>query len=179
MNRRESLKRIHKVDSEPKFIKNKNCIAIFVAWDIKNVWLSLKGLLTNTFWYKQVVTSPDRQHEWVEINEGDSLISMFLKPIIAPMRSSIVYPDFRVNNFQIRANWINLTSNTPIYSLAQETPNTYISRFLKKCQNFHVPGVNEDVIKLQLFSYTLLDATLEALLHGKNWLENYATNSSH
>ncbi|XP_022868743.1 uncharacterized protein LOC111388295 [Olea europaea var. sylvestris] len=30
----------------------------------------------------------------------------------APARSSIVYPDFGVNNFQIRVDWINLMSNT-------------------------------------------------------------------
>ncbi|XP_022859966.1 uncharacterized protein LOC111380597, partial [Olea europaea var. sylvestris] len=80
------------------------------------------------------------------------------------MRSSIVYPDFGVNNFQIKPNWINLMSNTlQFYGLPQENPNMHISRFLRNCQNFHAPGVNEDAIKLRLFPFTLRDAALEWL----------------
>ncbi|XP_022859554.1 uncharacterized protein LOC111380275 [Olea europaea var. sylvestris] len=82
----------------------------------------------------------------------------------APMRPSIMYPDFGVNNFQIRPDWINLMSNIlQFYGLPQETPNTHISRFLRNCQNFHDPEVNEDAIKLQLFSFILRDVALEWL----------------
>ncbi|XP_022874210.1 uncharacterized protein LOC111393039 [Olea europaea var. sylvestris] len=89
---------------------------------------------------------------------------MFLTPIAAHMRSSIVYPDFGVNNFQIRLDWINLMSNTlEFYRLPQENPNTHISKFLRNCQNFHAPRVNEDAIKLRLFPFTLRDAALEWL----------------
>ncbi|XP_022891637.1 uncharacterized protein LOC111406443 [Olea europaea var. sylvestris] len=112
----------------------------------------------------RVVAPPEQQYERREINEGDLPVSMFLTPIAAPMRSSIVYPDFGVNNFQIRPDWINLMSNTlQFYGLPQENPNTHISRFLRNCQNFHAPGVNEDAIKLRLFPFTLRDAALEWL----------------
>ncbi|XP_022856557.1 uncharacterized protein LOC111377667 [Olea europaea var. sylvestris] len=106
----------------------------------------------------------NQQQEQREVNEGDLPVSMFLTPIAAPARSSIVYPEFGINNFQIRANWINLMSKTLQFCrLPHENPNTYISRFLKNCQNWHVPGVNEDAIKLRLFPYTLRDAALEWL----------------
>ncbi|XP_022873169.1 uncharacterized protein LOC111392139 [Olea europaea var. sylvestris] len=106
----------------------------------------------------------NRQQEQREVNEGDLPVSMFLTPIAAPARSSIVYPDFGLNNFQIRADWINLMSNTlQFYGLPHENPNTHISRFLRNCQNCHAPGVNEDAIKLRLFPYTLRDAALEWL----------------
>ncbi|XP_022855423.1 uncharacterized protein LOC111376682 [Olea europaea var. sylvestris] len=112
----------------------------------------------------RVVAPPEQQHERREINEGDLPVSMFLTPIAALMRSSIVYPDFGVNNFQIRPDWINLMSNTlQFYGLPQENPNTHISRFLRNCQNFHALGVNEDAIKLRLFPFTLRDAALEWL----------------
>ncbi|XP_022883279.1 uncharacterized protein LOC111400015 [Olea europaea var. sylvestris] len=89
---------------------------------------------------------------------------MFLTPIAAPMCSSIVYPDFGVNNFQIRPDWINLMSNTLQFcELPQENPNTHIARFLRNCQNFHAPGVNEDAIKLRIFPFTLRDVALEWL----------------
>ncbi|XP_022863487.1 uncharacterized protein LOC111383603 [Olea europaea var. sylvestris] len=112
----------------------------------------------------RVVTPPKQQHEQGEINEGDLPVSIFLTPIAAPMRFSIMYPDFGVNNFQIRPDWINLMSNTlQFYGLPHENPNTYISNFLRNCQNFHAPGVNEDAIKLRLFPFTLRDAALEWL----------------
>ncbi|XP_022878730.1 uncharacterized protein LOC111396550 [Olea europaea var. sylvestris] len=105
-----------------------------------------------------------QQQEQREVNEGDLPISMFLTPIGAPARSSILYLDFGVNNFQIRADWINLMNNTlQFYGLPHENPNTHILRFLRNCQNCHAPGVNEDAIKLRLFPYTLRDAALEWL----------------
>ncbi|XP_022872211.1 uncharacterized protein LOC111391272 [Olea europaea var. sylvestris] len=58
------------------------------------------------------VAPPEQQHERGEINEGDLPVSMSLTPIAVPMRSSIVYPDFGVNNFQIRPDWINSMNNT-------------------------------------------------------------------
>lgn len=63
-----------------------------------------------------------------------------------------MYPDFEVNNFQIRAKI-----------------HTLISKLFKICQNFHAPRVNEDVIKLRLFSYILRNAAseyLDAEFHG-------------
>ncbi|XP_022860904.1 uncharacterized protein LOC111381360 [Olea europaea var. sylvestris] len=112
----------------------------------------------------RVAAPPEQQHERGEINEGDLPVSMFLTPIAAPMRSSIAYPDFGVNNFQIRPDWINLMSNTlQFYWLPHENSNTHICRFLRNCQNFHAPGVNEDAIKLRLFPFTLRDAALEWL----------------
>ncbi|XP_022897561.1 uncharacterized protein LOC111411243 [Olea europaea var. sylvestris] len=110
------------------------------------------------------VAPPEQQHERREINEGDLPVSMFLTPIAAPIRSSIVYPDFGVNNFQIRPDWINLMSNTlQFYGLPHENPNTQISKFLRNCQNFYAPRVNEDAIKLRLFPFTLRDTALEWL----------------
>ncbi|XP_022849795.1 uncharacterized protein LOC111371859 [Olea europaea var. sylvestris] len=80
----------------------------------------------------RVVAPPEQQHERGEINEGDLPVSMFLTPIAAPMRSSIVYPDFGVNNFQIRSDWINLMSKTlQFYGLPHENPNTHISKILR------------------------------------------------
>ncbi|XP_022856879.1 uncharacterized protein LOC111377952 [Olea europaea var. sylvestris] len=106
----------------------------------------------------------NQQQEQREVNEGDLPVSIFLTPIAAPARSSIVYPEFGVNNFQIRADWTNLMSNTlQFYGLPHENPNTHISRFLRNCQNCHAPRVNEDAIKLRLFPYTLRDAALEWL----------------
>lgn len=89
---------------------------------------------------------------------------MFLTSIAAPVRFSIVYPNFGIYNFQIRIDWINLINNTiQFYGLPHENLNTHISRFIGNCLDLHAPGVNEKANKLLLFSYTMRDATLEWL----------------
>lgn len=112
----------------------------------------------------RMVAPSEQQRELGEINEGDLPVSMFLTPTVAPMRSSIMYPDFGLNNFQLKLDWINSMSNAlQFYGLPHENPNTHISRFLRNYKNFHAPGVNEDAIKLRLFPFTLRDLALEWL----------------
>lgn len=52
----------------------------------------------------RVVAPSEQQHEQGEINEGDLPVSMFLTPIAAPMRSSIVYPDFGVRTSMLQGS---------------------------------------------------------------------------
>ncbi|KAL2481220.1 Uncharacterized protein Adt_34186 [Abeliophyllum distichum] len=99
-----------------------------------------------------------QQHEEEEEDDDDGNMPMaqFLTPAAAPDRSSIVYPAFGRNDFQLRANLINLFSNHMQFNgKATENPNTHLSRFLRMCHNFQFQGINEDAIRLRLFSYTL------------------------
>ena len=51
-----------------------------------------------------------------EINERDILIGDFMMPPIIKNRSSIIYPSYRHDNFQLRLDVINLFSNNiPFY----------------------------------------------------------------
>ncbi|KAL2480146.1 Uncharacterized protein Adt_33112 [Abeliophyllum distichum] len=104
-----------------------------------------------------------QQHEEEEDDDdGNMPMAQFLTPAVAPDRSSIVYLAFGQNDFQLRADLINLFSNhLQFYGKANENPNTHISRYLRMSHNFQFQGVDEDAIKLRLFSYTLRDETLE------------------
>ncbi|KAL2466010.1 Uncharacterized protein Adt_41861 [Abeliophyllum distichum] len=95
-------------------------------------------------------------------DDGNMPMVQFLTPAAAPNRSSIVYPAFGQNEFQLRADLINLFNNhLQFYGKANENPNTHISRFLRMTKNFQFQGMNEDAIKLRLFPYTLRDGALE------------------
>ncbi|KAL2532014.1 Uncharacterized protein Adt_05365 [Abeliophyllum distichum] len=97
-----------------------------------------------------------------EDDDGNMPMAQFLTPAATLDRSSIVYPAFSRNDFQLRADLINLFSNNlEFYGKANENPNTHLSRFLRMCRNFQFQGVNEDAIQLRLFPYTLRDGALE------------------
>ncbi|KAL2542843.1 Uncharacterized protein Adt_03821 [Abeliophyllum distichum] len=75
-----------------------------------------------------------QQHEKEENDDGDDgnmPMAQFLTSAAAPDRSSIVYPTFGRNDFQLRADLINLFSNhLQFYGKANENANTHLSRFL-------------------------------------------------
>lgn len=106
----------------------------------------------------------NQQPEQVDIN-GEDVPSLFLTPTVALEDSSIVYPDFGQNKFQIKDYLINLITNTlQIFGLPHENSNTHISRFLRNSQDFHFMLINEDPIKFRLSLYILRDAVLEWLV---------------
>ncbi|KAL2517475.1 Uncharacterized protein Adt_13722 [Abeliophyllum distichum] len=98
-----------------------------------------------------------QQHEEEEDDDdGNMPMAQFLTPTAVPDRSSIVYPAFGRNDFQLKTDLINLFSNhLQFYRKATENSNTHFSRFLRMCHNFQFQGVNEDAIRLRLFLYTL------------------------
>ncbi|KAL2540253.1 Uncharacterized protein Adt_01231 [Abeliophyllum distichum] len=76
-------------------------------------------------------------NEEEEDDEGNMPMTQFLTPAAAPDRSSIIYPAFGRNDFQLRADLINLFSNNlQLYGKANENSNAHLSRFLQMCRNF-------------------------------------------
>ncbi|KAL2498290.1 Uncharacterized protein Adt_23840 [Abeliophyllum distichum] len=76
-------------------------------------------------------------NEEEEDDDGNMPKAHFLTLAAAPDHSSIVYPDFGRNDFQLRTDLINLFSNNlQFYGKANENPNTHLSRFLQMCRNF-------------------------------------------
>ncbi|XP_052179914.1 uncharacterized protein LOC127793168 [Diospyros lotus] len=100
----------------------------------------------------------------VEINERDILMRDFMMPPVVENRSSVVYLPYRHDNFQLRLDVINLFSNNiPFYERSDENSHYHLSRFLEYCGNFKYQGINEEALKMRLFSHTLKDKAREWL----------------
>ncbi|KAL2531618.1 Retrotrans gag domain-containing protein [Abeliophyllum distichum] len=73
----------------------------------------------------------------VEVNERDILMGEYMMPPIVENRSSIIYPPYGHDNFQLRPDVMNLFSNNlPFYGSTDENPHYHISRFDEYCGNF-------------------------------------------
>ncbi|XP_052172112.1 uncharacterized protein LOC127788032 [Diospyros lotus] len=100
----------------------------------------------------------------VEINERDILVGDFMISLIVENRSSIIYPSYRHDNFQLRPDVINLFSNNiHFYGRNDKNPHYHLSCFLEYCGNFEYQGINEEALKMRLFSHTLKDKAREWL----------------
>ncbi|KAL2518519.1 Uncharacterized protein Adt_14766 [Abeliophyllum distichum] len=76
----------------------------------------------------------------VEVNERDILMDEYMMLPIVENRSSIIYPPYGHDNFQLRLDVINLLSNNvPFYGVTDENPHYHISRFDEYCRNFQIP----------------------------------------
>ncbi|XP_052204069.1 uncharacterized protein LOC127809347 [Diospyros lotus] len=107
----------------------------------------------------------------VEINERDILMGDFMMPPVVENRSSIVYPPYGHDNFQLRPDVINLFSNNiPFYGRSDENPHYHLAHFLEYCGNFKYQGINEEALRMQLFPYTLKDKARE-------WLDSLSPGS--
>ncbi|KAL2491300.1 Uncharacterized protein Adt_26928 [Abeliophyllum distichum] len=86
---------------------------------------------------QQIQQHEEEEEENDDDDDGNMPMTQFLTPAAASNRSSIVYPAFGRNNFQLRADLINLFSNhLQFYGKVTENPNTHLSRFLRMCHNF-------------------------------------------
>ncbi|XP_052197378.1 uncharacterized protein LOC127804544 [Diospyros lotus] len=107
----------------------------------------------------------------VEINERDILMGDFMMPPVVENRSSIVYPPYGHDNFQLRPDVINLFSNNiPFYGRIDENPHYHLSRFLEYCGNFKYQGINEEAMRMRLFPHNLKDKARE-------WLDSLSPGS--
>ncbi|KAL6582327.1 hypothetical protein OROMI_006341 [Orobanche minor] len=99
-----------------------------------------------------------------ELDEDNMLFGEFMNPPSLSVQTSVIYPPFGVDNFQIRPDVINLFSNNnSFYGRTDENPYLHINRFVEVCGNFKYPNVNDEAIKMRLFVHTLKDRAREWL----------------
>ncbi|KAL2485414.1 Uncharacterized protein Adt_30170 [Abeliophyllum distichum] len=85
----------------------------------------------------------------VEVNERDILMGEYVMPLIVKNWSSIVYPPYGHDNFQLRLDVMNLfLNNLPFYGIIDENLHYHIFCFDKYCRNFKYHGVNEEALKI-------------------------------
>ena len=83
-------------------------------------------------------------------------------------------PPIKANNFEVKPALITMVQQNKFIGHPSEDPNEHLGRFLRMANTVKMNGVNPDVIKLQLFSFSLRDIAanwFESLSYGsvRNW----------
>ena len=89
----------------------------------------------------------------------------FWRPVIREEYSTVRQPPIEANNFKLKPALITVVQQNQFTGHPSEDPNEHIGRFLRMANTMKMNVVNPDVIKLQLFSFSLRDI-------AANWFES-------
>ena len=100
----------------------------------------------------------------------------FWRPVIRDDYSAVKQPTIEANNFELKPALITMVQQNQFTGHPSEDPNKHMGRFLRMENTVKLNGVRPDVIKLQLFPFSLRDTTtswFESLLYRlvNNWEE--------
>ena len=89
----------------------------------------------------------------------------FWRPVIQDEYSSVRQPAIEANNFEIKLALITMVQQYQYTGHPREDPNEHMGRFLWMANTVKLNGVRLEVIKLQLFPFSLRDVAV-------NWFES-------
>ena len=100
----------------------------------------------------------------------------FWRPVIREKYSVVRQLPIKANNFELKLVLITMVQQDQFTSHISEDPNDHLGRFLRMANTVKLNVVNLDVIKLQLFPFSLRDIAaswFESLPYGsmRNWEE--------
>ncbi|CAH9114515.1 unnamed protein product [Cuscuta epithymum] len=95
--------------------------------------------------------------------QGES-IADFLAPEITEY-DSIQVPGITAPRYEIKPAVINMVLNNQFGGSPTEDPVAHITKFLRMCQTFKIPGLDDDQVRMLLFPFSLRD-------DAQRWLDN-------
>ena len=107
--------------------------------------------------------------EAVDRPQGQRTMEDFRKPIIRDDYSAVRQPTIEANNFELKLALITMVQQNQFTTHPSEDPNEHMGRFLRMANTVKLNRVRPDVIKLQLFLFSLRDTTtswFESLHYG-------------
>ena len=93
----------------------------------------------------------------------------FWRPIIQEEYSTMRQPPIEPNNFELKPTLITMVQHHHLTGHPSEDPNEHLGRFMRVANTVKLNGVRPDVIKLQLFPFSLRDVVatwFDSLLVG-------------
>ena len=93
----------------------------------------------------------------------------FWRPIIQEEYSAVRQPPIEPNNFELKRTLITMVQQHQLTGHPSEDPNEHLGRFMRMANTVKLNGVRLDVIKLQLFPFSLRDVVatwFDSLLVG-------------
>ena len=100
----------------------------------------------------------------------------FLRLVIRDEYSAVRQPAIEANNFELKPAFIIMVQQHQYTGHLSEDPNEHMGRFMRMENTVKINGVRPEVIKLQLFPFSLRDVAatwFESLPYGSinNWQE--------
>ena len=93
----------------------------------------------------------------------------FWRPVIQEEYSTVRQPAIEANNFELKPTLITMVQQHQFTSHPIEDPNEHLGRFLKMANTVKLNGVKPEMIRLQLFPFSLRDIAatwLDSLPYG-------------
>ena len=81
----------------------------------------------------------------------------FWRSVIQEEYSAVRQPPIEANNFKLKPALITMMQQHQFTSHPSEDPNEHLGRFMRMANTMKLNGVRPDVIKLQLFPFSLRD----------------------
>ena len=98
-----------------------------------------------------------KEKEEVERNQRPNIREDFWRPIIQEEYSAVRQHAIEANNFELKPALITMVQQHQFTGHPSEDPNEHIGRFLRMTNIVKLNGVRPEVIKLQLFLFSLRD----------------------
>ena len=83
----------------------------------------------------------------------------FWRPVIQDEYSAVRHPVIDANNFELKLALITMVQQNQFRGYPFEDPNEHLGWFLRMANTVKLNGVRPEVIKLQLFPFSLRDIT--------------------
>ena len=99
---------------------------------------------------------PEEEEE-LERNQRPNTMEDFWRPIIKEEYSTVRQPVIEASNFELKPALITMVQQHQFTSHPSEDPNEHMGRFMKMANTIKLNGVRPEVIKLQLFPFSLRD----------------------
>ena len=105
------------------------------------------------------------EEEEVERNQRPNTMEGFWRPIIQDEYSAVRQPAIEVNNFELKPALITMVQQHQFTGHPSEDPNEHMGRFMRMTNTVKLNGVRSEVIKLQLFPFSLRDVAATDSCH--------------
>ena len=103
------------------------------------------------------LTGAVNQEFATEVPQERDTMEDFWRPIIQDEYSTVRQPAIDANNFELKPALITMVQQNQFTGHPTEDPNEHLGRFLRMANTVKLNGVRPEVIKMQLFPFSLRD----------------------
>ena len=103
------------------------------------------------------LTGAVNQEFAAEVPQERDTMEDFWRPVIQDEYSAVRQPAIDANNFELKPALITMVQQNQFTGHPSEDPNEHLGRFLRMANTVKLNGVRLEVIKLQLFPFSLRD----------------------